>query len=101
MTFIPLAVEGLPAAGLTREDGRYVLSAFEGRKFGQGTVRAEYAVMVRKMVSGPNGGGEPLLASPELYASEATTPLRAAVVEGRNTFDYDLQSGPTQSGGRK
>ena len=99
VTFIPLAAGGLPAVGLTRDDGRYVLSAFEGRKFGQGTVRAEYAVMVRKMVSDPKGGAEPVLASPELYASEATTPLRAAVVEGRNTLDFDLASKPAKSGG--
>jgi hypothetical protein len=91
VTFIPLSADGLGAVGLTRTDGGYVLNAMEGKKYGQGTLQGEYAVMVRKMVDGPNGG-EPVLVSPEQYASQERTPLRATVVKGQNRFDFALSS---------
>lgn len=91
VTFIPLTADGLGAVGLTREDGSYVLNATDGRKFGKGTLQGEYAVMVRKMVGVP-GSQEPVLASPEPYASKESTPLRATVARGRNRLDFTLRS---------
>lgn len=98
VTFIPLTADGLAAVGLTQEDGGYVLNGTEGKKYGKGTLQGEYAVMVRKMVPGPNGSVEPVLASPEQYASKDSTPLRANVVKGRNSVNFDLSSEPSGKG---
>ena len=92
VTFIPLSADGLGAVGLTREDGGYVLNAMKGKKYGQGTLQGEYAVMVRKMIPDPSDSEKSILASPEQYASQERTPLRATVVKGRNRFDFALSS---------
>lgn len=99
--FIPLTADGLSAVGITREDGGYVLNATEGKKYGKGTLQGEYAVMVRKMVPDPKGGEEPVLASPEQYASKEATPLRATVVKGRNSLDFSLSSKPSGRNAKK
>jgi hypothetical protein len=90
--FIPLSSDGLSAVGLTREDGGYVLNATEGKKYGQGTLQGEYAVMVRKMIPDPRDSENSILASPEQYAVQESSPLRATVVKGRNRFDFALSS---------
>ena len=90
--FIPLSSDGLSAVGLTREDGGYVLNATEGKKYGQGTLQGEYAVMVRKMIPDPRDSENSILASPKQYAVQESSPLRATVVKGRNRFDFALSS---------
>lgn len=94
VTFVPSTPDGISAAGLTRDDGGYVVSATVGKRFGEGTVRGEYVVTVEKWVDPPNGG-QALLVSPRVYADRATTPLRAVVNTGRNSLDFTLSS-PSQ-----
>ncbi|MFM8635174.1 MAG: hypothetical protein ACKOEX_10245 [Planctomycetia bacterium] len=91
LTFIPSTAGGISAAGLTRDDGRYVLSATVGKRFGEGTVQGEYVVTIHKLVD-PPAGGEPVLATPRVYADRATTPLRAVVNKGSNKLDFSLKT---------
>lgn len=89
VTFIPATPAGIAAAGLTRDDGRYVLSATVGKRFGEGTVQGEYMVTIHKLVDPPTGG-EPVLVTPRVYGDRATTPLRAVVNKGSNKLDFSL-----------
>lgn len=86
--------------GLTREDGGHVLNATDGKRCGKATLEGKYAVMVRKMAPDPKGGEDPVLASPEHYASQETTPLRATVAKGRNSLDFNLSSNQTGGGAK-
>jgi hypothetical protein len=101
---------GLPAAGRTGADGSFRLNATGGAKTGAGTKTGDYVVTVVKQetdpLPAPEPGGPPppppadmkvrdLL--PVVYKSGTTSPLRATVVPGKNTFRFELESS-AQSG---
>ena len=105
---------GLSAVGLTREDGTFVLNAV-GAQPGRGTTAGDYVVTVRKVESNrtqddvsvterDRSEQSPKLMQPDLknppfrtvvpeaYGSQQTTPLRATVSAGKNSFRFDLKS---------
>ena len=107
--FSPLATDdagkaGLPAAGRTDAKGIFRLNAAGGARFGAGTKIGDYIVTVSKMdhdpvpPPDPNGlpGPPPNVkvwdVLPTVYKHATTTPLRATVKKGKNTFRFDLAS---------
>lgn len=109
--------EGLSAVGSTREDGTFRLNAV-GARPGRGTMAGEYVVTVRKFESKESEASvtfeerdrssqPPVLSQPDLknppfrsvvpkvYGSQETTPLRATVSAGKNSFQFDLTSDAT------
>ena len=106
--------DGLSAVGLTREDGTFVLNAV-GAWPGRGTKAGHYVVTVRKFEAKesqppvafedrdrnnqppallpPGSKSSPFKSViPEVYGSLETTPLRATVSNGRNSFRFELKS---------
>jgi hypothetical protein len=98
-------VAGLPAAGRTGPDGGFRLNAGGGAKPEAGTAVGEYVVTVIKQesdsLSAPNLDAPPrpppanidvrdLL--PTVYKLGSTSPLRATVKPGTNSFRFELDS---------
>lgn len=108
--FIPNAERGetptgLSAAGRTKVDGTFQLNASAGAPAGAGTAIGTYAVAVVKQqgppIPEPDASGflppappnmEVRDVVPKVYGSADTSPLRATVVSGRNTFRFELDS---------
>lgn len=108
--FSPEGGSGLPAAGMTGPDGKFRLNAIHGAKPGGGTAVGEYVVTVSKRVTtGPSGPTstedpnygktpanpeEPKIKNlvPDLYGDAKTSPLRASIVAGTNSFEFQLDS---------
>jgi hypothetical protein len=98
---------GLPAAGRTDSKGTFRLNAAGGAKFGAGTKIGEYIVTVTKQdhdpvpPPDPNGppSGPPNVkvwdVLPVVYKHAVTTPLRATVKKGKNTYRFDLDASAT------
>lgn len=77
---------GRPATGMTDEDGRYkliYLEGVEGCKLGPSTV----AIMA-------STEGKPSHSIPKKY--QQNSPLKVVVLEGENTFDFDLEKEPSK-----
>lgn len=97
-------VAGLPAAGRTGKAGAFHLNAVGGAKSGAGTKVGEYVVSVVKQevdlppATDPNAPSAPpgdiklrdLL--PTIYKLDTTSPLRATVKQGKNTYRFELDS---------
>jgi len=95
---------GLPAAGRTTATGTFRLNAGGGVKPGAGTKVGEYVVTIVKQESDPLPAPDPNAPSsappdmkvrdllPTVYKLAATSPLRATVKKGRNTFRFELDS---------
>jgi hypothetical protein len=95
---------GLPAAGRTDSTGTFRLNAAGGAKFGAGTKIGDYIVTVTKQdhdpVPPPDPNGPPSAPPnvkvwdvlPVVYKHAVTTPLRATVKKGKNTYRFELDS---------
>jgi len=96
---------GLPAAGRTGTDGTFTLNATGGARSGAGTGIGEYVVTVVKQEGDPppvSKPGQPPLPPPMgmkirdvlpvRYKNGSTSPLRATVVRGTNSFRFELSS---------
>ena len=94
---------GLPAAGRTGAGGTFRLNSVGGARSGAGTKVGEYVVTVMKQESDPLPEPDPnapptvvvirvreLL--PTAYRLPATSPLKATVKKGKNTFRFELSS---------
>jgi hypothetical protein len=98
---------GLPAAGRTGPDGVFRLNAAGGAKFGAGTKIGDYLVTVSKQDHDPvpppdpdkPPSGPPNVkvwdVLPVVYKDAVTTPLRAAVKKGKNSYRFELDSKAT------
>lgn len=97
--------EGNTAYARTDEKGFYRLQTHLGEP-NAGTTPGEYVVTVSKTVPVPTGNKEvddegnyydeldAKELAPPLYTEPETTPFSAAVVKGKNVFDFDLKSEP-------
>ncbi len=98
-------VAGLPAAGRTGPDGGFRLNAGGGARPEAGTAVGEYVVTVIKQESDPlpapdlDAPPRPPPANievrdllPTIYKLGTTSPLRATVKPGTNSFRFDLDS---------
>lgn len=95
---------GLPAAGRTGADGGFRLNAIGGARSGAGTKVGKYVVTVVKQESDAPPAPDPNVPPappglinvrdllPTIYKVGATSPLRANVIKGRNTFRFELDS---------
>jgi len=95
---------GLPAAGMTRADGGFTLNAGGGAKPGAGTKAGDYVVtVVKQEVDGVPQSYDPATPPdfskikvrellPTVYKLRETSPLRATVKSGRNTYRFELDS---------
>jgi len=91
---------GMPASGYTDKSGMFKLTATKGNP-GRGALAGEYIVTVtkigwiteKKMVEGREQDVPVRETSliPQVYASEETTPLKATVEPGKNTFQFNLE----------
>lgn len=93
--------QGKPAVGRTNEQGVYTLQTSEGN-VGAGTTPGEYIVMISKVkmvgtgkfLTGEEGKQveetKPVSELPDKYSDRRKTELKATVVSGANTFDFDL-----------
>ncbi|MCX7417865.1 MAG: hypothetical protein NTY25_15505 [Planctomycetia bacterium] len=94
---------GLPAAGRTGPDGTFRLNAGGGAKPGDGTKVGDYLVTVIKQVADPlpppDLQSPPILPReikvrdllPTVYKIRTTSPLRATVKKGKNTYRFELK----------
>jgi hypothetical protein len=116
VALIPVAEsDGLPAYGITKSDGAFVLTSSRGGKVGAGAVAGDYIVTVKKMrlvsesdigILIPRGDYEkqkrdhPLFVPeipvvPQAYGDATTSGLRATVKQGRNVgpeFQFKLRA---------
>jgi len=95
---------GLPAAGRTGADGRFRLNAIGGARSAAGTKVGEYVVTIVKQESDAPTAPAPDIPPappglinvrdllPTIYKVGATSPLRATVITGKNTFRFELDS---------
>jgi len=94
---------GLPAVGRTGAGGTFQLNAVGGARSGAGTKVGEYVVTVMKQESDPLPEPDPnapptvveirvreLL--PKAYRLPSTSPLKATVKKGKNTYRFELSS---------
>lgn len=100
---------GLPAAGRTGPDGGFRLNAAAGAKFGAGTKIGDYVVTVVKQDHDPvpppdpdkPPSGPPNVkvwdVLPVVYKHAITTPLRASVKKGKNSYRFELDSSAVAS----
>lgn len=98
------ADRGLPAAGRTGRDGVFHLNAAGGAAFGAGTKMGDYVVTIVKQDHDPVPPPDPNAPPsgppnvkvwdvlPAVYKHTVTTPLRATVKKGKNTFRFELDS---------
>ncbi len=91
VTFHPAgegATRGVRADGVVQADGSFRLSTVRAN---DGVPVGEYVVTValRRPLFTPEGKAGPNHL-PDRYAKEATTPLRAKVVEGKNSVTLEL-----------
>jgi len=104
VTFTPKdAQNGMSATGYTDKSGKFKLTASKGDA-GKGTLSGEYVVTVskiswiteKKVVSGEEQQVpvKEVNHIPNIYTSEETTPLKAAVAAGKNTFEFKLEGTP-------
>ena len=107
--------EGESATGITDASGRYTLTSSSATDGGRGALPGEYRVSISKLDVPPNpdqeaydrgeisydelqvrlernrgAGGSARELMPARTAVPRTTDLRATVVSGRNTFNFDL-----------
>lgn len=95
---------GLPGAGRTGPEGGFQLNAVSGAKSGAGTKIGEYVVTVIKQESdaapAPDPNAPPIPPGdikvrdllPTIYKLGSTSPLRATVKQGRNSYRFELSS---------
>lgn len=108
--FSPAGAAGLPAAGSTGADGKFRLTTVAANaKGGAGAAVGDYVVMVRKIDAPPvvevptdhpdygkmatsNTGQPPKIKYivPASYGDPKTSPLKASVTKGANTFTFDI-----------
>ena len=104
VTFTPKdAQNGMSATGYTDKSGKFKLTASQGDA-GKGTLAGEYVVTVNKItwitekrvVSGEEQQVPVTEVNhiPKVYMSEETTPLKATVAAGKNTFAFQLEGTP-------
>ncbi len=103
------AERGLPAGGRTGRDGVFHLNAAGGAKFGAGTKMGDYVVTIIKQDHDPVPPPDPDKPPsgppdvkvwdvlPVVYKHAITTPLRATVKKGKNTFRFELDSSATET----
>ena len=95
---------GMPAAGRTGAGGTFRLNAVGGAKSGAGTKVGEYIVTIVKQESdalpAPDPNGPPVPPGdiklrdllPVIYKLGTSSPLRATVKQGKNTYRFELDS---------
>jgi len=104
---------GLPAAGRTESGGTFRLATtVPGKKGAAGAAAGEYVVMVTKVeappvvevpTDDPNYGKAPMPTGaekqskikyvvPQSYGDPKTSPLKATVKQGANTFTFEIDS---------
>jgi hypothetical protein len=100
---------GLPAAGRTGSDGVFRLNAAGGAKFGAGTKVGDYTVTIVKQDHDPVPPPDPEKPPsgppnvkvwdvlPVVYKHAITTPLRATVKKGKNSYRFELDSSAVAS----
>ena len=100
VSFSPIS-GGSPAYGRTDAQGLYKLQTQLGA-VDQGTTPGEYVVIVSKNETVPTGkkeidsdGNEVEITTsksllPKIYGSATTSPLKASVVGGKNSLDFEL-----------
>ena len=100
--------QGLSAVGKTAADGSFVLNA-QGARPGRGTAIGDYVITVRKyetpapvpQLNSDDPNYEPSEPSrkppselrslvPKIYVDKATSPLKATVAKGENSFQFEL-----------
>ncbi|QDT41813.1 hypothetical protein Pan241w_18810 [Gimesia alba] len=91
VSFVP-AEDGIPAIGVSGEDGTYELSNPKG---GKGAQVGTYKVVLSVTPSEESyaSGGDPNKAKlpfPKSYTSKTTTPKSATVKEGENVVDIEF-----------
>ena len=108
VTFIP--VEGsegaIAASGISKEGGKYTVQVSQGEPKA-GTTPGEYIVTIARTETIPvDGRGKEITLPPGAtadsyigvdrlplkYKNKDTTPFKATVVKGKNTFDFALES---------
>lgn len=94
--FSPAGKPGaMPAAGFTDAKGKFVLSTHTA-KFGGGATVGDYVVIVSKTIIPPGeedkDSPKVVLVTPPIYQVKETSPLRAAVKNGKNRFEFELKS---------
>lgn len=106
--FMPAERTGISAAGVTDARGVFRLSATQGQRYGDGTVEGTYIVTVSKSepmraVEIPTDGSPPPNVPmrevvPKVYTDTATSPLRATIAKGRNSFRFEVSSTSSTAG---
>lgn len=102
--FIPKTQgSGESAGGYTDATGKYTLTSMNGDP-GKGALPAEYIVTISKTVSTPipgakveEGDAPPEKTeevTPAVYRDRTKSPLAASVVQGKNSFNFELKSKP-------
>ena len=103
VSFSPVNPDGIPASGITNEQGKYELFAVGGKP-GAGAIAGDYVVTVTKKEtketrtpdpnssSGERVTGVTTLLTPQKYEKDATTPLKATIAPGKNPpIDFQLE----------
>jgi hypothetical protein len=109
LTFVPVpSTEGKAAYARTDETGAYKLTAFNGGKFGAGTMPGRYIVSILKEVPVREPTAKELAEAekgieiniplysivPTRYNDATTSGLTAEIVKGKNIVHFDLKSDP-------
>jgi hypothetical protein len=105
VTFSPVdGGDGLPAVGVSQDDGSFKLTAVRGGAPERGTMVGDYTVTFMKLTHTPPGKEPPPPVAgpmpvfrllPQAYEEAATSGLRATVKRGVNQgpdFTFDLRS---------
>jgi hypothetical protein len=102
ITFNPVESDGTIASGFTDAQGRYTIQTLRGKPEG-GTTVGEYIVTISKWEDVPTGRTERIdsetvieimdqrLLVHQNYENQQRSPLKATVVSGKNTFNFDLK----------
>jgi hypothetical protein len=112
VTFFPVIEDGKVATGTTDETGKYMLTADGGAPL-KGALEGDYVVTVRKVETTitekvplpgdpqanrndpgyrPETVANQRVITPQIYAQQRTSPLKATVVKGKNDLPFELKS---------
>ena len=101
----PKGGEGLPAYGRTNANGEFKMTSVQGGRDNAGAVEGDYIVTITKIVPSREPTAEEIRnlqereipynipdknLLPEKYANVSTSDLSAKVVQGKNSFRFEL-----------